>query len=123
MVNQIKATIDKKTGKVVLKGTVDEERDFEPILKKLPEFRQQVEDLREQVKTQEKQLAENEPVIFDGEIEKFIELSKKVQRINQRANLEKDLETKKKQLAESEKVLKENEDLAEQYKTVMGAKE
>ena len=113
--NDIKSRLDKKTGKVILTGTVDEERDFKPIHDRLPDFRQQVKDLKEQVAAQEKQLEELGPAIYDSEIEKFLETQKKVAEVERRSKLEKDIEVKRKQLVESEKVLVENEKLDAEY--------
>jgi hypothetical protein len=116
MENKVEAKIDKLTGKLVLSGTVSEERDFEEILEQMPKFKQQITDLTEQLENQKKQLEAIEVVETTEEITKFIELSKKVQLINKRSQLEADTENKSTQLAKMQKDYNKQLDLAKEYK-------
>ena len=60
-------------------------------------------------------MEKNEPIVFDGELEKFIELSRKVQLLNKKKSLISNIEKFKQQLDQLNKGIKENEQLEKEY--------
>lgn len=113
--NDIKRKINKENGKVIVTGTIDDEVDFQEIHDSLPKAREEIEALRETIKSQEESLGKIEPVIFDGELEKLKEMLTKLQTKQKRENMEADLAVKKSKLAQMEKFYEEQLELDKEY--------
>ena len=113
--NNIDAKFDKKTGKIIVTGTLNEERDPREIKDQLPKFEAQVKDLEEQVIEQKKQIENLGATLLDDEMTKFIELSKRVQAYNKTLQLQSDTATKENKLTSMKTELAKQKELIKEF--------
>jgi hypothetical protein len=115
MVNKIKKELNKETGMLKVTGTIDDEQDFKPIHLYMERLRADIPRLEEETKSKEDALAKIEIDVFDGEVQKWIELAKKAQAIQNKEKLEKEIKENKEQIEYSKKAMAENEELDKEW--------